>query len=65
MSARVLCFPLRRVCSVLIVHEREDAGWLVLTPRGHGWLCNSFAEARREAKWLGHNLSLPVHEIAS
>jgi hypothetical protein len=63
MSARILRFPLRRVRSVLIVRERDGAGWLALAG-GHGWLCGSLAEARREAWWLARNLGLPIREIA-
>src|SRR5262245_39612394 len=34
-----------------IVPER-DGGWLVLTHRGHGWLCGDRRSAIREKQWL-------------
>jgi hypothetical protein len=63
MTARGLRFPLCRIASILIVRERDGAGWLALAG-GHGWLCGSLVEARREARWLAHSLALPVREIA-
>jgi len=60
----IVRFPLRQVASILIVRERGGDGWLALASNGHGWLRSSLAEARREAKWLALNWSLPVHEIA-
>jgi hypothetical protein len=47
---------------VIICRERNDGGWLVLA-RARGWLFGSIADARAEARWLAHNLGLPIREI--
>jgi hypothetical protein len=57
----VIRFPLRRVAVVLICREREG-GWLTLCG-SHEWLFGSLSAARREAKRLALNLSLPVREL--
>jgi hypothetical protein len=57
----VIRFPLRRVGTILICRERDGGGWLTLCG-SHGWLFGSLSAARREAKWLELNLSLPVRE---
>jgi hypothetical protein len=56
-------FPPRRMRAVIICREREVGGWLVLA-RAHGWLFGSIAEARAEARWLAHNLGLPIREFS-
>jgi hypothetical protein len=60
MTARILRFPPNRG-AVLICRER-GGGWLTLCG-SHGWLFGSLSAARREAKWLALNLSLPVREL--
>jgi hypothetical protein len=62
MTASIIRFPLRRVCWVLIVRERDGAGWLALCG-SCGWLFGSLVEARHEAGWLARNSGLPVREI--
>jgi hypothetical protein len=64
MTAAIIQFPARRRAAVLICRERDGGGWLALAANGHGWLCGSLAEARREAKWLTGNLGLPIWEAA-
>jgi hypothetical protein len=38
-----------------IERELDGAGWLVLTPRGHGWLCGDRRAALQEKRWLDNN----------
>ena len=57
MSARIIKFPQRAV----FVTE-GDGGWLVLTPRGHGWLHGDRRSADADARWMGKNLGLAVFE---
>jgi hypothetical protein len=61
MTAAVVRFPLRFFHAIWIT--REDTAWLVLA-RAHGWPFGSLAEARGAARWLSHNLSLSVRELA-
>jgi hypothetical protein len=65
MTARVIHFPLRaRVAAVLVVPERDGAGWLALAGNC-GWLFGSRADAIAEGKWLAENFGgLPVRECA-
>jgi hypothetical protein len=62
VMSRILRFSLRRVDTILICRERNGGGWLTLCG-SHGWLFGSLSAARREAKWLALNLSLPVREL--
>ena len=57
MTARVLDFPLRR--SDAVVSTREDDAWLVIVPRGHGWLHATEMDAIEDAAWLSANYGLP------
>jgi hypothetical protein len=59
----ILRFPPRHIRAVIIVRERDGDGWLTVI-NGHGWLCGSRDEARREARWLACNLSLPIREMS-
>jgi hypothetical protein len=54
--------PPRRLAAVFLFETGD--GWLVLAPRGHGWLHGSLEDAMREAKWLAQNWSVPVREVA-
>jgi hypothetical protein len=59
MSARIIRFPQRNAAAIF-VREIPGDGWLVLAPRGHGWLHGDLASAVEDARWLSENLSLPV-----
>jgi hypothetical protein len=61
MSANVVRFPARSVAAIFVM-AAED-GWLVLAPRGHGWLHGDLRAALRDARWLSWNLGLPVREV--
>ena len=61
MTAAVIRFPPRRSAAVFICAERAGDGWLAIAG-AHGWLCGSLHEARAAARWLSHNLGLPVRE---
>jgi hypothetical protein len=39
---------------VRIIADR-GGGWLVVTPRGHGWLHGSRKDALRDQRWLTEN----------
>ena len=45
----VVALPIAR-----IVADR-DGGWLVVTPRGHGWIHGSRRDALRDQRWLTEN----------
>jgi hypothetical protein len=64
MTASILQFPQRHKRSIRVVRERAGAGWLVLTPRGHGWLHGSYASAIADAQWLAanHGFTTPTHQ---
>jgi hypothetical protein len=53
-------FPPRRTAAIFIC--RDGDGWLAIAG-AHGWLCSSLEDARREAKWLSRNFSLPIREV--
>jgi hypothetical protein len=57
-------FPPRAHRAVIICRERDDAGWLTIAG-AHGWLFGSLADARAEARWLSHNLDLPIRELVT
>jgi hypothetical protein len=59
---RVVRFPLRRAACVWLV--REGPAWLVLV-RGHGWLHGDSVAAFLDARWLSHNLGLPIRVVRS
>ena len=63
MTAGVVRFPARRMAAVFICEERAGDGWLAIAG-AHGWLCGSLSEARAVARWLSHNLGLPVREVS-
>jgi|AmaraimetFIIA100_FD_contig_31_58162588_length_741_multi_9_in_0_out_0_2 hypothetical protein len=54
-------FPPSRFAAIFVLNTAD--GWLVLAPRGHGWLHATRAAARADARWLGHNLGLPIREV--
>ena len=62
MTAAIVRFPPRRSAAVVICAERAGDGWLAIAA-AHGWLCGSLREARAVARWLLHNLGLPVCEV--
>ena len=57
-TAGILKFPPRAI----ILSEAPEGGWLVLTPRGHGWLHGSRRDAFADARWFGRNHGLDVLE---
>jgi hypothetical protein len=63
MTASVLRFPLRRAAAIFVCAERDGGGWLAIAG-AHGWLCGSLNEARAVARWLSHNLGLPIREAS-
>jgi hypothetical protein len=63
MTAGVVRFPARRMAAVFICEERAGDGWLAIAG-AHGGLCGSLNEARAVARWLSHNLGLPVREVS-
>jgi hypothetical protein len=44
------------------VRERGGGDWLVIAG-AHGWLFGSLADAQSAARWLAHNLGLPIREF--
>jgi hypothetical protein len=58
MTGRLIRFPPRAV----FVTAGEGA-WLVLGPRGHGWLHGDHRSAMQDARWHGANCRLPVRDI--
>jgi hypothetical protein len=63
LSECVVRFPDRRRTAIFILDA--DGGWLVLGPRGHGWLHGDRAAALDDAAWLSRNMGLPVREVAA
>jgi hypothetical protein len=61
MTAVIIRFSLRRVASILVVRERDGAGWLALAG-SHGWVFGSRADAVAEARWLARNFGLPISD---
>jgi hypothetical protein len=61
MTAVIIRFSLSRVASILVVRERDGAGWLVLAG-AHGWLHGDRRSALADAQWLRWNLRLPIRE---
>jgi hypothetical protein len=64
MSSAVVRFPPFRASAVFVCEERAGDGWLTIAG-AHGWLCGSLSEARAVARWLSHNLALPVREVVA
>jgi hypothetical protein len=62
MTARVIRFPPRRSSAIWIL--REGPAWLVLAPRGYGWLYGDRASALQDAHWLSQSLGAPIREVA-
>jgi hypothetical protein len=56
----VLRFPSSRFAAIFVLNTAD--GWLVLAPRGHGWLHATLTAARAEARWLARIFGLPVRE---
>jgi hypothetical protein len=63
MTPAVIRLPPRRFAAIFICAERAGDGWLAICGP-HGWLCASLNEARAVARWLSHNLGLPVREAS-
>jgi hypothetical protein len=63
-ATRLFRFPPRRAIAIWVVEERNGDGWLAIAG-SHGWLFGSRADATAEARWLSHNLGLPVRETSS
>ena len=61
MSARIVRFSPRAV----FISEAPEGGWLVRTPRGHGWLHGARRSAITDARWLGRNYGLDVRELGT
>jgi hypothetical protein len=57
-TGSVLRFPHRCIAAVFVCED--DAGWLVLGPRGHGWTHGDRHSATTDAEWLARNLGLPI-----
>ena len=58
----IIRFPPSRFAAVFVLDTAD--GWLVLAPRGHGWLHGDRRSALADAHWLRWNLALPIREIA-
>ena len=58
MTAQVIQFPPRAAFVVYVVNDAD--GWLVLTPRGHGWLHSDQREAVEDATTIGAGFGIPV-----
>ena len=56
----VVCFPPSRLSAIFVLDTAD--GWLVLAPRGHGWLHATLSAARADARWLARNLGLPSRD---
>jgi hypothetical protein len=63
-TATILKFPPRHRDAIMI-RDWPDGGWLVLAPRGHGWVHGNRDDARRDASWLAANWRLPIRELAA
>jgi hypothetical protein len=59
MTAQIIPFPRRPLPSVIVT--REGAAWLVVAG-SNGWLHGSRRSAMQDARWLSHNLDLPIRE---
>jgi hypothetical protein len=59
----IIRFPPRRIRVVIVCRERDGDGWITLAG-AHGWVFGSLADARLAARWLAHNLGLPIREFS-
>ena len=62
MSAIILKFP---PPPIRIQRERDDVGWYVLAPNGHGWLHGDFPAAMLDAEEVASGFGLTVRSSAS
>jgi len=61
MSATIIKFPLHRRFDVRVEAERNDLGWLVLTPDGRcGWTHATWSAALDDAREIarGHGVAV-------
>jgi hypothetical protein len=56
----IVRFPPSRFATVFVFDTAD--GWLVLAPRGHGWLHGDRRSALAMQHWLRWNLGLPIRE---
>jgi hypothetical protein len=56
----VVRFPPSRFAAVVVLKSPDV--WLVLAPRGHGWLYATLSAARDEARQLSRNLGIPLRD---
>jgi hypothetical protein len=56
----VLQFPSSRALAVCVERERDGLTWLVITPRGHGWLHGSFKAALDDARAVAAGFGVSV-----
>jgi hypothetical protein len=59
----IIRFPPRAIAAIIVCKEHDADGWITLAG-AHGWIFGSLAEARLEARWLAHNLHLPIREFS-
>ena len=62
MSAVILRFPLLDL--VRVQRERDAEGWVVIGPRGHGWLHGDFHGALDDARWIAAGYGVAVQSSA-
>jgi hypothetical protein len=62
MTVAVIRFPSRRSAAVFVTQDRGDGLWLALAG-SHGWVFADRDDAISEARWLSHNLSLPIRDV--
>jgi hypothetical protein len=67
-TASVIPFPQReprhKPERIEVVREHDGGCWLVLAPRGHGWLHGDLADALADAKWLATNNGVTLAILA-
>jgi len=54
------CEPRRKPERIEVVREHDGGCWLVLTPRGHGWLHGGLADALKDAASLARNYGCTI-----
>jgi hypothetical protein len=62
-GSTVIRFPARHAAVVWIAREAD--AWLVLAPRGHGWLHGCYQDALTDANWLSENLGFVVRRAST